>query len=403
MAPDGILESNLRTTVLKGSVFGAIAAIVSATSHSEPASAAELRRMGGQEVLVERIASGVSVPWGLAFLDQCEFLVTERRGNLLHFDQDGQRTKVTGVPIVYAKGQGGLLDVVAARDFSETRRIFLSYAKPQARGQAGTALAAATLSEDGSYLSEIKEIFEVRPGGSGGRHFGSRIVEDANGFLFLTTGERGNRPSAQDLGSNAGKIVRIHMDGEVPADNPFVMREGARPEIWSLGHRNPQGAALDASEQLWVVEHGARGGDEINKVEVGLNYGWPVISYGTHYSGAKIGVGVASEGMEQPEMYWDPSIAPSGMMIYSGELWPEWRGQFFVGSLKFDFISRIDPAGSMHEVEQIDFPETRRVRDVREAPDGSIWFLSEDRKSVYRIAPATLAWQPDPECAPRSR
>jgi glucose/arabinose dehydrogenase len=183
-----------------------------------------------------------------------------------------------------------------------------------------------------------------------------------------------------------GKVIRINRDGSVPSDNPFVARSDAQPEIWSWGHRNPQGAALDAQGRLWVNEHGARGGDEVNLVRKGANYGWPVISYGTHYSGAPIGVGAQAPGMEQPQMYWDPSMAPSGMTIYTGDLWPAWQGQMFVGSLKFDYIARVG-GDSLSEVERIKGRETDRVRDIRQAPDGSLWFVSEGRGTVYRIAP----------------
>ena len=203
----------------------------------------------------------------------------------------------------------------------------------------------------------------------------------------MTIGERGDRPSAQDLSRENGSVIRINRDGSIPADNPFVGVDGARPAIWSFGHRNPQGAALDQQGNLWINEHGARGGDEVNLVRKGANYGWPVISYGRHYSGAKIGEGSSKPGMEQPAHYWDPSIAPSGMMIYSGKLWPDWAGGIFVGSLKFNYIARLD-AAPLAEVEQLKSRETLRVRDIREAPDGSIWFLSVGQGALFRLAPA---------------
>ena len=345
------------------------------------------RRTATGPVSVEAVAKGLDTPWGLAFLPGGAFLVTERDGALYHFDSARRKTKVSGVPKVYAWGQGGLMDVAAARDFRKTREIFLTFSKPHPRG-GGTALAVAALSSDNRKLENLRVIFEMASPSRGGRHFGSRVVEAPDGTLFLTLGERGNPDTAQDLSLHNGKIIRIRRDGSTPPDNPLVGRAGARPEIWSWGHRNPQGAALDAAGALWAVEHGARGGDEINRVRKGRNYGWPVIAYGRHYWGGKIGVGFAKEGMEQPDFYWDPSIAPSGMVIYSGRLWPEWRGHFFVGSLKFDHISRLDPAGGFREVERLAFPETGRVRDVREAPDGTLWFLSEERGAVYRIRPA---------------
>ena len=348
---------------------------------------AAVRQTAAGPVRVEKMAGNIETPWGLAFLPGGAFLVTERGGALFHFDAKRRRMKVSGVPKVYAWGQGGLMDVAAARDFPKTREVFLTYSKPHRRGGGGTALAVAALSADNRRLENLRVIFEMAAPSRGGRHFGSRVIEAADGALFLTLGERGDPDTAQDLSLHHGKIIRVRRDGSVPPDNPFVGRAGARPEIWSFGHRNPQGAALDAAGALWAVEHGARGGDEINRVRKGANYGWPVISYGRHYWGGKIGVGVAKEGMEQPDYYWDPSIAPCGMAIYSGKLRPAWRGHFFVASLKFDHISRLDPKGGLREVERLAFPETGRVRDVIEAPDGSLWFLSEEREAVYRMTP----------------
>lgn len=333
--------------------------------------------------------SGLDEPWGIDFLPDGGILVTERDGRLLHVRSDGTRLDVDGIPEVAADGQGGLLDIMVPRDFSESREVFLSFSAPQGRG-AGTALAVGRLSTDGVMLEGTRVIFEMSQGSSGGRHFGSRIVEAQDGTLFLTIGDRGDRPSAQDLSRHSGSIVRVARDGSVPADNPFASLSGAQPEIWSYGHRNPQGAALDADGQLWVNEHGARGGDEVNLIERGANYGWPIISYGTHYSGARIGEGTEREGMEQPMHYWDPSIAPSGMMIYSGALWPEWRGDVFVGSLKFGLISRLErQVDGLAEVERMEGPETARVRDIVEAPDGSIWFLSVGQGAAYRMVPGS--------------
>ena len=337
------------------------------------------------EITVTTVLRGLKEPWSLAFLPDGSFLVTERGGRLILGEPGRRAQRVGGVPAVAVGGQGGLFDVVVARDFASSREIFLSFAKKQRSGS-GTALVVARLSEDGSRLENVRQIFEMLPGTSGGRHFGGRIVEARDGTLFLTLGERGDRPAAQDLGRHNGKIVRIMRDGSVPADNPFLSVPDALPEIWSFGHRNPQGAAQDAKGGLWVSEHGAKGGDEINRVRRGANYGWPVIAYGRHYSGAKIGEGTHKPGMEQPEFYWDPSIAPSGLMIYSGKLWPRWRGHMFIGSLKFHMISRLSP-GSWRE-ERLASSETTRVRDVREAPDGSIWFLSVGKGTVFRMAPA---------------
>lgn len=334
---------------------------------------------------VEEVARGLDEPWGFAFLPDDSLLITERGGRVLHV-KDGDRRELRGVGEVWARGQGGLLDVLVPRDFATTRTVFFTLSVPQARGGAGTAVARATLAPDAARLTGWEIIFEMEPGSSGGRHFGSRLVEAPDGTLFVTTGDRGDRPSAQDLSNENGAVLRITKTGEVPRDNPFVNVAGAQPEIWSYGHRNPQGAAADLQGNLWVVEHGARGGDEINRVERGQNYGWPVISYGVHYSGGEIGEGTAKEGMEQPNFYWDPSIAPSGMMIYSGKLWPQWRGDIFVGSLKFGLISRLEGT-PLREVERLQSGQTARVRDIREGPDGAIWFLSVGRGALYRLSP----------------
>jgi glucose/arabinose dehydrogenase len=338
-----------------------------------------------EAIRAERIMSGLDEPWGLAFLPGGGFLVTERDGRLTAV-RDGAATRLSGLPEVEADGQGGLLDVMVPRDFAATREVFLSFSRRQGQG-AGTALAAARWDEGADRLTDLRVIFEAAPGFRGGRHFGSRIVEAPDGRLFLTVGDRGEDMSAQDLSNHNGTVVRINRDGSVPADNPFIGQAGARPEIWSYGHRNPQGAALDLDGNLLVAEHGARGGDEINRVRRGANFGWPVISYGRHYSGRAIGEGTARAGMEQPDFFWDPSIAPSGLVVHSGRMFPGWRGNILVGSLNSDFIARL--AGSpLAEAERIAGPETGRVRDIREAPDGSVWFLSVGEGAVFRILPA---------------
>lgn len=331
------------------------------------------------------MAEGLEAPWGVAPLPGGGLLVTEKAGRLIH-EKDGTRQEVSGVPAVAVVGQGGLLDITLAQDFEQSRELFLTYAKPQGGGGAGTALASARLSEDASTLEGLTELFAMKPGSDGGQHFGSRVVEAPDGTLLVTIGERGDRPAAQDRSTHNGSIIRVNRDGSIPDDNPFVDMPDVLPEIWSYGHRNPQGAGLDLEGRLWVSEHGAKGGDEVNRIAKGANYGWPVISYGEHYSGAKIGEGSAKEGMEQPVFYWDPSIAPAGLMVYSGAQFPEWKGDMFVGSLKFDYIARLsgDP---LEEVQQIKTKETARVRDVVEGPEGGIWFISESNGTVYRITP----------------
>ncbi|MEL7104607.1 MAG: PQQ-dependent sugar dehydrogenase [Pseudomonadota bacterium] len=334
---------------------------------------------------VTPMVTGLDQPWAVGFLPGGAVLITERDGRLIHID-GGEITNLRGVPIVADNGQGGLLDVLVPRDFAQTREIFLSYAAPQGRG-AGTAVARGILSDDASRLLDVRTIFEMERGMRSDRHFGSRIVEGRDGFLYVSIGDRGDRPSAQDLTTEAGAVVRIARDGSVPADNPFVGQAGAQPEIWSYGHRNPQGMAITPDGVIVTAEHGARGGDEVNILRKGANYGWPVISYGRHYSGASIGEGTERAGMEQPAHYWDPSIAPSGMMVYSGRLWPNWRGDMFVGSLKFDMISRLERGGSVREAERLASDETLRVRDIREGPDGAIWFLSIGNGTLYRMTP----------------
>ena len=348
------------------------------------AGASDALEIAGQKVSVTPVASGLEQPWGVAPMPDGSALVTLRGGHLL-LVKDGKKQRVSGVPKVAAKGQGGLLDVTLPRDFAQSRDVFLTYSKPQ-RGGAGTSLAVGTLSADGTRLGNVRVLFESARGASTARHFGSRVVEARDGTLYVTIGDRGDRPSAQDRSNHNGAIVRVTRDGKVPSDNPFVGTQGAQPHIWSYGHRNPQGAGLDARGNLWTAEHGAKGGDEINRIQKGANFGWPIISYGRHYSGARIGEGTLKEGMQQPAHFWDPSIAPSGLMVYQGDMFPAWKGDMFVGSLKFDYISRLEISGaSAREVEQIDGAETDRVRDIVEAPDGAIWFISVGNETIYRI------------------
>ncbi len=337
------------------------------------------------DITITTMVSGLDEPWGIDQLPDGALIITEKDGRLLLWSE-GSTREVTGAPQVVDRGQGGLLDVTVARDFARSRTIFLSYSKRQTGG-AGTALAAAELSVDGRRLENLRDLFVMAPGSSGGRHFGSRVVEAPDGTLFMTIGDRGDRPAAQDRSNHIGTIIRVNRDGSVPSDNPFVGGFDMQPEIWSYGHRNPQGAGLDGQGRLWTAEHGARGGDEVNLIRKGANYGWPVISYGRHYSGGKIGEGTTKEGMEQPASYWDPSIAPSGLLVYQGEMFPEWRGDMFVGSLKDDYIARLEISGeTTREVSKISNDSTERVRDLMEADDGSIWFISVGNGAVYRMA-----------------
>ncbi|PVA11600.1 hypothetical protein DC366_01120 [Pelagivirga sediminicola] len=333
---------------------------------------------------VTQMASGLTGPWAFGFLPGGDVLITEKRGRLWRL-KDGQTSELGGVGPVAQIGQGGLLDILVPRDFARTRQLYFTQALEQPGG-AGTALATAILPEGADALGDWRVLYQITPGSRGGQHFGSRLVEGADGLLYMTVGERGDRPSAQDLARENGSVLRLTRAGDPAPGNPFAGQPGAKAAIWSFGHRNPQGAALDTEGALWVTEHGAKGGDEVNRIAKGANYGWPVISYGRHYSGARIGEGTQKPGMQQPEFYWDPSIAPSGLMIYSGALWPEWEGDFFTGSLKFGFISRLsgDP---LREVQRLQGAETARLRDIREGPDGAIWFLSEGQGALYRMAP----------------
>ncbi len=338
---------------------------------------------------VETVAKGLEHPWSLAFLPDGRMLVTERPGRL-RLAADGKLSEpLLGVPRVYASGQGGLLDVALSPAFDKDRLVYLSFAEP-GEGGAGTAVARGRLGDGG--LENVQVIWRQQPKVSGPNHFGSRIVFRPDGSLFVTLGERFNySDSAQDLSTTIGKIVRINPDGSPPRDNPFVGRAGARPEIWSIGHRNVQAAALEpATGQLWTAEHGARGGDELNRPEAGKNYGWPVISYGVHYSFRKIGEGTAKQGMEQPVYYWDPVIAPSGMVFYTGDLFAGWKNNILIGSLTPGLLVRlVMKDGKVAQEERYLGNLRERIRDVCQASDGSLYLVTDARNGhIVRITPA---------------
>ncbi|MEM1287739.1 MAG: PQQ-dependent sugar dehydrogenase [Pseudomonadota bacterium] len=341
------------------------------------------------------VSSDLENPWGLAFLTNSLVAVTERNGNMFVIDTtNGGRALVAGVPDVVDRRQGGLLDVAAAPDFAETGRIFFSFSEPRGGGSTGTSIASATLEGwEGTNpsLSEVDVIFQQSDPDDSGFHFGSRIVLLPDGTLAFTIGDRGTPERAQDARDHAGSVLRINQDGSIPSDNPFASANDAAQEIWSYGHRNPQGAAIDpATGTLWTVEHGARGGDEINRPEAGLNYGWPTISYGVHYSGRKIGVGTSAEGLEQPIYFWDPSIAPSGMAILrDSALFPAWEGDMFVGALAAQMLVRLDRQGDVITGEERLFEgQLGRIRDVRQGPDGALWLLTDDASgALVRVAP----------------
>lgn len=342
-------------------------------------------------VRVETVARGLENPWGLAFLPDGRMLVTERPGRLRIVATDGSLSEpLSGVPAVYARGQGGLLDVALDPDFASNGFIYLSYAEPGVGG-AGTAAARARLSD--TRLEDLQVIYRQRPKVEGGGHYGSRLVFSNDGTLFITQGDRMNhREKAQDLTMGMGKLVRINRDGSVPSGNPFADHPTAQPEIWSYGHRNMQGAALHPETgQIWTVEHGARGGDELNHPEPGRNYGWPVITYGRDYSGLKIGEGTAKEGMEQPVYYWDPVIAPSGMTFYTGDRYAGWTGNVLIGSLSPGGLVRLVLRDGKVIEETRYLGELReRIRDVVQGPDGYVYLLTDSRDGrVLRVLPAT--------------
>ncbi len=329
-------------------------------------------------------------PWAVTFLPDGRMLITERPGRLRLASRDGQLSPpLAGVPPVLARGQGGLLDVSLSPGFAQDRLVYLSFAEPGGAG-GGTAVARGRLGEKG--LEETQVIWRQQPKVSGYNHWGSRLVWRPDGTLFVTLGERFLHPElAQDLSTTLGKIVRINADGSVPRDNPFVGRENVRPEIWSYGHRNVQAAVLDAAGELWTVEHGARGGDELNNPQPGRNYGWPVITYGVDYSGARIGYGTSAPGMEQPVYYWDPVIAPSGAVFYTGEAFPDWRGDLFVGSLQPGRLVRLRLRDKrvVHEERYVIDPG-ERVRDVRQGPDGLLYLLTDNPNGrLIRLDPLT--------------
>ena len=365
----------------------------------------KLAEVQGQPLRPETVATGLQNPWGLAFLPDGRFLVTERPGRLRVVDADGKLgAPLGGLPKIAAAGQGGLLDVLLDADFARNRQLYLCFSEPAASGNANsTALVRATLRADSSRLENLEVIFSQKPKVVSSAHFGCRIVESrapdvggqADGKLFLTLGERFSRKDdAQKLDNHHGKIIRINKDGSVPPDNPFVGKAGALPEIWSYGHRNPQGAVLAPDGVLWVHEHGPQGGDEINLPKAGVNYGWPVITYGENYGGGKVGEGLTSKtGMAQPLHYWVPSIAPSGMAFLTSERYGKaWQGNLFVGSLKLAYLDRIELsqpyAGQVVRESRLLSETGERIRDVRQGPDGLLYVLTDSSNGqLIRLLP----------------
>jgi glucose/arabinose dehydrogenase len=343
-----------------------------------------------QEFRAAAVAAGLEHPWAVAFLEEGRFLVTERPGRMRVVEPDGKLgPPLGGLPEVAAGGQGGLLDVVTDSGYAGNRTVYFCFSEPGAGGNS-TALAKARLAPDRSRLEQVQVIFSQKPKFASSQHFGCRIVEGRDGTLYLTLGDRFRRmQDAQTLDNHHGKVVRVNKDGTPAAGNPFIGRAGALPEIWSIGHRNSQGATLGPDGRLWMHEHGPQGGDEINVPQAGRNYGWPVITYGENYGGGKIGEGLTeSAGLEQPLHYWVPSIAPSGMAFLTSDRYgPAPKGQLFIGSLKFSYLARLELAGGKvtreHKIEIGD-----RVRDVRQGPDGLLYVLTDSpRGRLLRISP----------------
>ncbi len=340
-----------------------------------------------QKFGVDTITAELTNPWGIAFLPDGRILITERAGEI-RIVKDGKllTEKIGNVPAVFANGQGGLLDIKLHPDYANNGWIYLTYAKP-GEGGGGTVVVRAKL--DGNNLTDLEELFTALPLLGSGAHFGSRIVFDGKGYIFFSSGERGTKENAQDLTNHLGKILRVHENGKVPTDNPFINTPGAKPEIWSYGHRNPQGLIYDkATETLWDVEHGPMGGDELNKVEKGKNYGWPVITYGMNYDSTAITDITEKEGMEQPVFFWKPSIATCGLVLVTSDKYPEWKGNLMVGALAKQHVARVelDAQGKFVKQERL-LENIGRVRAVEQSPDGYLYVATETPGMLLKLIP----------------
>lgn len=341
-------------------------------------------------VRIDTVARDLSIPWGMTFLPNGDLLFTERGGQLYRLTADGAKQEISGTPEVLAQGQGGLLDVELHPQFAENGLVYLSYSKFKKEGEktlSTTAIARGKLV--GNRLEGAEDIFVALPYATTRHHYGSRLEFDPEGYLYFSVGDRGNRDeNPQNLDNHCGKIHRIHDDGSIPEDNPFVDQEGALPSIYSYGHRNPQGLAMQpGTGVMWDHEHGPRGGDEINMIEKGKNYGWPIISYGINYNGTTFTTDLEKAGMEQPDLYWVPSIAPCGSTFVSGDLFPGWKGNLLVGSLRYHYINRcIMENGEIVGEEKL-LENIGRVRAVEESPDGHIYIAVEGPGFIFRLSP----------------
>ena len=338
---------------------------------------------------LEQVIDGLGVPWGMTFVSDHELLVTEREGKISLLDTRSKRLRpLKGAPAVYAKGQAGMLDVAVPPDFTPGDWIYFTFVRDR-NNQGVTVLARAKL--EGDRLVDWQDLLETKSASGTGRHFGSRIAFDAEGHVYFGVGDRGERPNGQNTRNHAGSVMRLTRDGRIPKDNPFIGRDDVLPEIWSYGHRNPQGMAYDyANKRLWLIEHGPRGGDEINLVLRGRNYGWPVISYGKEYWGPKaVGEGTHRDGMEQPVKQYTPSIAPGSLLLYSGKAFPAWKGNLIAGALKLQHLNRVtlNEKGDAVGEERLLTDLNERIRALTEGPKGWLWF-STDSGKVYVIRPA---------------
>ena len=337
-----------------------------------------------------QVVEKLQYPWAMDFLPGSEALVTEKPGRLQKVNlETGKKTEIQNLPEVHAVGQGGLLDVMVHPDFKQNQKIFLTFSAPKnASGDATTTLISARL--EGQQLSDQKILFQADPALPGGHHFGSRVRMAQDGMLYFSVGERGRMKEAQDPQNHLGTVIRLQENGKVPQDNPFLKNRKGRAEIFSYGHRNPQGMALHPKTgKIWVHEHGPQGGDEINILKAGANYGWPKTTYGEQYGGGKIGIGPKSTGIEEPLLHWTPSIAPSGMDFYQGDIFPNWNGDLLVGSLKFRMLVLVDLEGSLVQGQEVIFQDRiGRVRDVRVSPEGKVYLLNDEYLGgIFRLDP----------------
>ncbi len=390
-----MLNSNLLRYLFLFILFVSTFNLLPETSHSQslpddfyfpvPVNAGDVIETDDHKIRVDRVVEGIQVPWGMAFLPDGRVLITERSGEL-HLVENGKlsENKVQGTPDVVARSQGGLLDIELHPDYEANGWIYLSYSY---KGDNGTGTAIMRAKLEGNRLTNQEVLFRATPQSNRGHHFGSRIVFDDQNYLYFSIGDRGEMNNAQDLSTHSGGVFRLHDDGTAPDDNPFAGRANAKPEFWTYGNRNIQGMAVHPETgEIWAHEHGPRGGDEVNVIEKGNNYGWPEITYGINYNGTTITEETEKEGMEQPFLYWDPSIAPSGMDFVAGDKYPNWKGDLMVGSLSFQYLHRIDLDGSGLVKQEELLKDIGRVRSIRMAPDGYL-YAGVENLGIIRILP----------------